>query len=226
MVVVVVVVVVTVEEVVGTAVVVVVTVVEVVGTVVVVVATVVVVVGAVVVVVATVVVVVGTVVVVVATVVVVVGRVVVVVVGTVVVVVVGPQGRFRGRGTQTSVTSSESTVGVALRAHAITRSCCRPGRSGPNGPRWAATATASDSPQVDFVRSSPAASSEKRGGTTLSRARPSRGGRHTGMSGSFWFTQRRILNSQKPLPHTPSWSHASPSTHSTRGGCEFGIAVM
>src|SRR5205823_4912176 len=162
-------------------VVVVVTVVEVVGTVVVVVATVVVVVGAVVVVVATVVVVVGA---------------VVVVVGTVVVVVVGPQGRFRGRGTQTSVTSSESTVGVALRAHAITRSCCRPGRSGPNGPRCAATATEYDSPQVDLVRSSPSASSEKRGGTTLSRARPSRGGRHTGMSGSFWFTQRRILNSQ------------------------------
>src|SRR5881398_311024 len=120
----------------------------VVAIVVVVVATVVVVVGTVVVVVATVVVVVATVVVVVGRVVVVVAT-VVVVVGRVVVVVVGPQGLFRGRGTQTSMTSSESTVGVALRAHAITRSCCRPGRSGPNGPRWAATATASDSPQVD-----------------------------------------------------------------------------
>ncbi|TMA64307.1 MAG: hypothetical protein E6J69_15565 [Deltaproteobacteria bacterium] len=153
--------------------------------------------------------------------------VVVVLLATVVlVVVVAPQGRFCGRGWQTSMTSSESTVGVALRAHAITRSCCRPGRSGPNGPRWAATATASDSPQVDFVRSSPAASPENRGGATLTRARPSRGGRHTGMSGSFWFRQRRMLNPQKPLPHTPSWSHGSPSTHSTRGGCELGIAVM
>ena len=34
------------------------------------------------------------------------------------------------------------------------------------------------------------------------------------------------MNSQKPLPHTPSWSHASPSTHSTRGGCELGISGL
>src|SRR5437667_7069539 len=141
-------------------------VVVVVAMVVVVVATVVVVVGRVVVVVATVVVVVGTDVVVVATVVVVVGTVVVVVTGTVL-VVVDPHGRFAGRGRHTRMTSSESTVGVVLRAHAITRSCCFPGRSGPKGPRCAATATGTKvSPQDDFARSSPTASSENRGGAT------------------------------------------------------------
>src|SRR5439155_24078543 len=162
----------TVVVVVATVVLVVATVVVVVAMVVVVVATVVVVVGRVMVVVATVVVVVGTDVVVVATVVVVVGTVVVVVTGTVL-VVVDPHGRFAGRGRHTRMTSSESTVGVALRAHAITRSCCFPGRSGPKGPRRAATATGTNAPpQDDFARSSPSASSEYRGVTPLRRARP------------------------------------------------------
>ena len=145
----------------------------------------------------------------------------------VVVVVVDGHGRLGGRGRQTSMTESMSTAGVALRATAITRSGCRLAWSGPNGPRCASTAMGTNvSPQDDFVRSSPCASAANRDGTTWRRARPSVGGVQTGMSGSFWFRQRRTFHSQKPLPHTPSWSHGSPSTHSTRGGCVLGIAVM
>ena len=140
--------------------------------------------------------------------------------------VVAEQGRFAGRGRQRSVTLSESAVGMAPRPTASTRSDCRPGRSGPNGPKCVATATGTTAPHEDFPRSRPWAKPATRRGATCSRRRPSRGALQIGIAGSSWFTQSRILNSQNPLPQTPSVSHGSPSTHSTRGGREFGTAVM
>ena len=140
--------------------------------------------------------------------------------------VVAEQGRFAGRGRQRSVTLSESAVGMAPRPTASTRSDCRPGRSGPNGPKCVATATGTTAPHEDFPRSRPWANPAKRRGATCSRRRPSCGALQIGIAGSSWFTQSRILNSQNPLPQTPSVSHGSPSTHSTRGGREFGTAVM
>ena len=140
--------------------------------------------------------------------------------------VVAEQGRFAGRGRQRSVTLSKSAVGMAPRPTASTRSDCRPGRSGPKGPKCVATATGTTAPHEGFPRSRPSVNPAKRRGATWRRRRPSRGALQIGIAASTWFTQRRTLNSQNPLPQTPSVSHGSPSTHSTRGGCELGIAVM
>jgi len=118
--------------------------------------------------------------------------------------VVAEQGRFAGRGRQRSVTLSESAVGMAPRPTASTRSDCRPGRSGPNGPKCVATATGTTAPHEDFPRSRPWANPAKRRGATWRRSRPSCGALQIGIAGSFWFTQSRILNSQNPLPQTPS----------------------
>ena len=140
--------------------------------------------------------------------------------------VVAEQGRFAGRGRQRSVTLSKSAVGMAPRPTASTRSDCRPGRSGPKGPKCVATATGTTAPHEGFPRSRPSVNPAKRRGATWRRRRPSRGALQIGIAASTWFTQRRTLNSQNPLPQTPSVSHGSPSTHSTRGGREFGTAVM
>jgi len=98
--------------------------------------------------------------------------------------VVAEQGRFAGRGRQRSVTLSKSAVGMAPRPTASTRSDCRPGRSGPKGPKCVLTATGTTAPHEGFPRSRPSASPAKRRGATWRGMRPSRGGLQTGIAAS------------------------------------------